>query len=132
MGSGGCPAYPGETVTGGTRPRRSAEYDGLAAGEQHPRLGVPPNGTGQHLRLDVPTGRRELSGAAAVIDPDHVLLDDRALVEVGRHVMRGRADQLHAAVERLLVGPGTLELGRNEWWMLIARPDKARQVSSES
>ena len=49
------------------------------------------------------------SGVVAVVDADHVLLDDRALVEVGGDVVGGRADQLHAAVEGLVVGPGALE-----------------------
>jgi hypothetical protein len=44
-----------------------------------------------------------------MVDALDVLLDDRALVEVGRHVVRGRADQLHAAVVRLVVRLGALE-----------------------
>ncbi len=45
-------------------------------------------------------------------DAGHVLLDDRALVEVAGHVVRGRAHQLDPAVERLMVGLGTLEAGQ--------------------
>ena len=47
-----------------------------------------------------------------VVDADHVLLDDRALVEVGRDEVRRRADQLHAAGVRLLVGVRALEAGQ--------------------
>ena len=49
------------------------------------------------------------SCSQAVVDPQHVLLDDRALVEVGGDVVGGRADQLDAALERLVVGLGALE-----------------------
>ena len=47
-----------------------------------------------------------------VVDPDHLLLDDRALVEVGGDVVRRRADQLHAAVVRLVVRLRALEAGQ--------------------
>ena len=47
-----------------------------------------------------------------VVDPDHLLLDDRTLVEVGGHVVRGRSDQLHAAGVGLVVGLGALEAGQ--------------------
>jgi len=38
-----------------------------------------------------------------------VLNDDRSVVEVWRHEMRGRADDLYAARMRLVIGPGALE-----------------------
>ena len=44
------------------------------------------------------------SGGLGVIDPLHRLLDDRPLVEVARDVVRGRADDLHAAGMGLMVG----------------------------
>jgi hypothetical protein len=47
-----------------------------------------------------------------VVDAHNVLLDDRSLVELRGDEVRGRADQLHAAVERLVVGPGALEAGQ--------------------
>ena len=47
-----------------------------------------------------------------MVDALDVLLDDRPLVEVGRHVVRGRADQLHAAVVRLVVRLRALEAGQ--------------------
>ena len=45
----------------------------------------------------------------AVGDADHVLLDDRAIVEHLGDVVAGGADQLHAAGERLVVGLGADE-----------------------
>ena len=45
----------------GNRPApRSAEDDGLVAVEQDPRLGVPADGAGEHLALDVAAGGDEL------------------------------------------------------------------------
>ncbi|OKH79518.1 hypothetical protein EB73_35100 [Mycobacterium sp. SWH-M3] len=44
-----------------------------------------------------------------MVDADHLLLDDRSLVEVGSHVMRGGANEFHATVEGLMVRLGALE-----------------------
>jgi hypothetical protein len=50
-------------------------------------------------------------------------------VQVGRHVVGGGADQLHAAFVRLVVRARALEAGQELWWMLIARPDRLRHRS---
>jgi hypothetical protein len=47
-----------------------------------------------------------------VIDADHVLLDDRALVELAGDVVAGGADQLDAAGVGLVVGLGADEAGQ--------------------
>jgi len=47
-----------------------------------------------------------------VVNALHFLLDDRTFVEIGRHIMRRRAYQLHAAVERLVIRLGALEAGQ--------------------
>ena len=47
-----------------------------------------------------------------VVDPDHLLLDDRSLVELGGDVVRGGSDQLHAAGVGLVVGLGAFEAGQ--------------------
>ena len=56
--------------------------------------------------------RRQVFDRVGVVGPFHVLLDDRTFVEVGGHVVGGGADQLHAAVVRLVVGLGALEAGQ--------------------
>ena len=53
--------------------------------------------------------RDEIFGRIAMADALDVLVDDRALVEVARDIMRGGADQLDAALVRLVVGPRALE-----------------------
>ena len=47
--------------------------------------------------------RDEVGARVAVADARDVLLDDRPVVELGRHVVRGRADHLDAALERAVV-----------------------------
>ena len=54
----------------------------------------------------------DLVGRARMVHARHVLLDDRALVEIGRHVVRGGADQLDAARMGLRVRPRALEAGQ--------------------
>ena len=75
-------------------------------------LREPLDGLGEGARLLVLADRHELGGGARVVDAHDVLLDDRALVEVARHEMRRRADELHAAGVRLLVRVGALEPGQ--------------------
>src|SRR3546814_4077201 len=47
-----------------------------------------------------------------VIHANHVLLDDRPLVQVRRNKMRRRTDQLHAALMRAMIRLGALEAGQ--------------------
>ena len=70
------------------------------------------HGAGQDAPLDVAADRDEPLGRLGVRDADDVLLDDRALVEVGRDVVGRGADELDAAVVRLVVGLGALEAGQ--------------------
>ena len=73
---------------------------------------VPLHGTRQHLAFGVsPDGGQILDGFA-VVHPGHVLLDDGAFVEGGRHVMGGGADQLHAALMGLVIRFGPFEAGQ--------------------
>ena len=68
----------------------------------------------------------------AVRDADHVLLDDRAGVELLGDVVGGRADQLDPALLGALVGPAPAKAGRNEWWMLMTgRADLPEELAGE-
>ena len=58
---------------------------------------------GEHDGLEVAAAALEPRGVVAVGDGQHLLGDDRAFVELGRDVVRGRADHLHAALVRLRV-----------------------------
>jgi drug/metabolite transporter (DMT)-like permease len=89
-----------------------AEDDGLVAIEQDPVVGMPADGPGQGEALGVPADSHQLGRAVRMVDPGHLLLDDRPLVQVGRDVVRGRADQLDPARVRLVVRPRALEAGQ--------------------
>ena len=56
--------------------------------------------------------RVEILGALAMVDAHDVLIDDRAVVELGGHVVGGRADQLDPALVRAPVGVGARERGQ--------------------
>ena len=61
--------------------------------------------TGEDHPLDVPPDRDQVLGGVGMADPGHVLLDDRALIEVDGHEMGGGPDQLDPSLMRLVVGP---------------------------
>src|SRR6266849_5009622 len=63
----------------GQTPLSVKDY-GPVAVEQHPVLRVPGHRPGQVLRLDVAARLGQALGRQRVVDPDDVLLDDRALV----------------------------------------------------
>ena len=71
-------------------------------------------------------------GRHPVVDPHDVLLDDRPLVEVRGHVVRGRPDELDAPRERLVVGLGALERRQERVVDVDHPPDRSRVRSSES
>ena len=56
--------------------------------------------------------RDQIGDLVAVADPGHVLVDDRARVELLGDVMRGGSDQLHAALVGVAVGIGADEGGQ--------------------
>ena len=86
---------------------------------------------GEDAALHVLAERHHVRRGVGMGDAGNVLLDDRPLVQVGGHVVGGRADQLDAAIVGLRVGRAPLKEGRNEWWMLMTRPCMARQTWSE-
>ena len=71
------------------------------------------DGLGEDAALHVLAESHHVRRGVGVGDASDVLLDDRPLVQVGGHVVRGRADQLDAAIVGLRVGARPLE-GRQE------------------
>src|SRR5438067_1134012 len=55
-------------------------------------LAVPLHGTGEHGALDLSAQGGELRDSVLVRDGHNVLFDDGPSVELGRHVVRGRAE----------------------------------------
>jgi hypothetical protein len=72
-------------------------------------LHVPPHRARQCHAFNVAPDRRQLIRRHAVIHALHFLLDDRPFVEVRRHVMCSRANQLNATIERLVIRLGAFE-----------------------
>ena len=58
------------------------------------------DGAGENLAFDIGADRDMVLGRLRMGDAGNVLLDDRTFVEIGRDVMRRRADQLDAALNR--------------------------------
>jgi hypothetical protein len=73
---------------------RSPEHHRLLPVEHHPVLSVPTHRSRQDHALHVAAELDQLVGRESVVDADHVLLDDRALVEILGNVVGGGADQL--------------------------------------
>ena len=109
-------ASRGPAFKTGRRPPPAApalpEHHRALPRQQHPVLAVPLHGARQHLAFGVAADGGQVFHRLAVVHAGHVLLDDRAFVQVGRHVVRGGADQLDAALVRLPVGLGALEAGQ--------------------
>src|SRR3546814_13680548 len=63
----------------------------------------------EDLRLDIAPQADIVCGALRMCDPDRVLLYDRPLIEVRRHVMSGGTDQFNASGNGLFVGVRALE-----------------------
>ena len=61
------------------------------------------NGAGQHLRLNVAAQADVILSALGMGDTDGVLFDDRAFIQIGRHIVRGCPDEFHTAFKRLFV-----------------------------
>ena len=72
-------------------------------------LDVGPHGSGEHGDLEVAALAAQVVDPVAMAHPDHVLVDDRPLVEVGGDVVGGDANQLDAPFMGLVVRAGATE-----------------------
>src|SRR3546814_1229337 len=81
-----------------------SEHDGLVPVLENAMLGVPADGARQHRCLDIAADRDHFVGGGAMADAAHILFDDRPFIEIGRHEMRRRPDDLHSARMRLMIG----------------------------
>ena len=80
--------------------------------QQDAVLDKPLHRARQHHAFDIAANRSQGIRVHRMIDPLDALLDDRPLVEVAGDEMRRRADQLDAAVMRLVIRLGALEAGQ--------------------
>lgn len=80
-----------------------AEHDRPAPERPHPTFAVRAHRSGEDELLDVAPLPHEVRSVVSVADPDHVLRDNRPVVEHRRDVMAGGANDLHPARVRLMV-----------------------------
>ena len=73
---------------------------------------MPDDGAGENGSFDLTTDPPEVPDIVALVDPLHVLIDDRTGVEVGGDVVGGRADQFDAALIGLRVRVRAAEGGQ--------------------
>src|SRR3546814_3785136 len=83
---------------------RAVQYDSIVQ--------VIAHGARQHPPLDIASLADQVVRPVPVAHMLHVLFDDRTLVENGSHLMRLRADDLHAARMVLRIGFRALETGQ--------------------
>src|SRR5215216_3348132 len=94
--SGGGPAAELSPRWAGGQPR-SLEDDSPAPVDDHAVLGVPADRVREGPGLGLPAPGGELFRRRRVVDAEHLLLDDRALVQICGDVVRGRTDELDPA-----------------------------------
>jgi hypothetical protein len=84
-------------------------------------LAVQSHGLRQGPRLDVVTHVNHLRHRDLVVDGPYLLDNDRPLIEICGHVVRGRADHLDPPFVSLVIGTRALEAGK-EGMMDVDRP----------
>ena len=77
--------------------------------DEHTLLDVGTNGPRKDEAFNVTACGDHRRRRVGVVHGRHVLCDDRTFVEIGRHVVRRRTDELHASFPGLVVWPPTLE-----------------------
>jgi hypothetical protein len=83
------------------------EYYSLVSVQQDAVFDVPANGARENYFFYIPAFLDEIVDGIAVVNTDHVLLNDGAIVEDLGNVVGGRTDQLDAALKRLVVRLGS-------------------------
>src|SRR5690242_10640310 len=82
------------------------ENDCLISVEEHAVLDVPADGTRQHYLFKVAPFAHQILHCVSMRHSNHILFDDRTVVENFGDVVTGSPDQLHASFKRLMVGAG--------------------------
>ncbi len=75
----------------------SIKHSCLLAIDQHPPFNMTAHCAGQYNFLEIPSLSNQILNRIPVAYADHVLLDDRPLVQILRRIVRRRPDDFHAA-----------------------------------
>ena len=70
---------------------------------------MPPYRASQDGTFDIPPYHDKVGRRLCMCDPRDFLLDDRAFIEIGRHIVRRGANQFHTAFVRLGIRARPLE-----------------------
>jgi hypothetical protein len=65
----------------------------------------------QHGFLEISANLHHAFGIHGMVHPRHILFDDGAFIEVGRHIVGGSANDLNPARKRLVIGARAFEAG---------------------
>jgi hypothetical protein len=85
------------------------EDDGLGTIGDDAAAEMPGDRPRENPSFNFASLAHEIVGRVVMADTLNILFDDRTFVEIRRNIMRGGADQLHAAGMRLMVGFRALE-----------------------
>ena len=86
------------------------------------RSPAPVLDSGLGPRLDIAPDTDQILFGGTMVHPFDILFDDRPFVEIAGDEMRGRPDQLDAALMRLAIGPRALEAGQKAVMDIDAAP----------
>src|SRR2546423_11824425 len=100
LGRGSAKAQKGRVQKG-----KSSEHNSLIAIKQHPTLYMPAYSAREDDLFQVPAFADEVFDGVAVRNPNNILLNDWPIVEHLGDVVTGGANQLHTALECLMVRP---------------------------
>jgi hypothetical protein len=82
----------------------SVEHHRLSSVDQDPPFDMATDGSGQHNFLQIAPFSNEIVHSIPVAHADHVLFDDRPLVQILCRVVRRRPDNFDSSLIRLPIG----------------------------
>ena len=100
------------------------EDDGLGAIAERPPIKMIGDRTRKHAPLYIAALSNEILGTVLMADRLDILDDDGPFIEVGGDIMGCRADHLHTAGVRLMIGLGALEARQEAVVNVDATPRK--------
>src|SRR5207248_5303165 len=95
----------GQGSEGKSSEGKSSEHNSLIAIKQHPTLYMPAYSAREDDLFQVPAFSDEVFDGVAMRNPNNILLNDWPIVEHFGDIVTGGANQLHTALECLMVRP---------------------------
>lgn len=70
---------------------------------------MPPERLGEDIFLEIAAKTNEIGHGILMTHAHDILMNDGSLVEISGDIVAGGTDDLHAALERLMIGPSANE-----------------------